>query len=125
MGRGDFRHELAKPFQGMETNGNPWNLSRMDRAAWSDGLGVPTMSEKPTAQVLYWVGCSASYDDRAKKIARATARLLKMAGVDFAILGTEENCTGDPARRAGAEHIFAMLAESNAAVLNTYKDQGG
>jgi Fe-S oxidoreductase len=125
MIRSEFPHELQKPFQAMEVNGNPWNLSRMDRAAWSDGLELKTFAEKPDAQVLYWVGCAASYDDRAKKIARATARLLKLAGVDFAILGQEESCTGDPARRAGAEHIFAMLAESNAAVLNTYKEQGG
>ncbi len=125
MVKGEFPHELAKPFQGMEANGNPWNLSRMDRSAWSDGLGVATMSEKPTAPVLFWVGCAASYDDRAKKIARATARLLKQAGVDFAILGQEENCTGDPARRAGNEFLFAMLAEGNAATLNGYKEQGG
>ena len=125
MIRNEFPHELQKPFNGMEVNGNPWNLSRMDRAAWSDGLGIKTFAEKPDAEVLYWVGCAASYDDRAKKIARATARLLQLAGVDFAILGQEESCTGDPARRAGAEHIFAMLAESNAAVLNTYKEQGG
>jgi Fe-S oxidoreductase len=125
MVRGEFPHELAKPFQGMETNGNPWNLSRVDRSAWSDGLGVPTLAEKPTTPVLFWVGCAASYDDRAKKIARATARLLKKAGVDFAILGQEENCTGDPARRAGNEFLFAKLAEGNAATINGYKEQGG
>ena len=125
MIKGEFPHELQKPFQGMEVNGNPWNLSRMDRSAWSDGLDIPTFAEKPDAEVLYWVGCAASYDDRAKKIARATARLMKAAGVDFAILGQEESCTGDPARRAGNELLFAMLAEGNAAVLNTYKDQGG
>jgi Fe-S oxidoreductase len=125
MVKGEFPHELQKPFQGMEVNGNPWNLSRMDRSAWSDGLDIPTFAEKPDAAVLYWVGCAASYDDRAKKVARATARLMKMAGVDFAILGQEESCTGDPARRAGNELLFATLAEGNAAVLNTYKDQGG
>lgn len=125
MVRSEFPPDLARPFQAIETNGNPWNFSRMDRAAWSDGLGVPTMSDKPTAPVLFWVGCSASYDDRAKKIARATARLLKQGGVDFAILGTEENCTGDPARRAGNEMLFATLAEANAAVINGYKEQGG
>jgi Fe-S oxidoreductase len=125
MVRGEFPHELAKPFQGMESNGNPWNLSRMDRSAWSDGLGVPTMKDKPTAPVLFWVGCAASYDDRAKKIARATAKLLAQAGVDFAILGQEENCTGDPARRAGNEFLFATLAEGNAAVVNGYKEGGG
>ncbi|MFO0664518.1 MAG: (Fe-S)-binding protein [Polyangiaceae bacterium] len=123
--KGEFPHTLQKPFQGMEVNGNPWNLSRMDRAAWSDGLGIPMMAEKPDAKVLYWVGCAASYDDRAKKIARATAKLLQAAGVDFAILGQEENCTGDPARRAGNEVLFATLAEGNAEVLNTYKEQGG
>jgi Fe-S oxidoreductase len=125
MVKGEFPHELARPFQGMETNGNPWNLSRMDRSGWADGLGVPTMSDKPTAPVLFWVGCAASYDDRAKKIARATAKLLKQAGVDFAILGQEESCTGDPARRAGNEFLFAMLAEGNAATINAYKEQGG
>lgn len=125
MIKGEFPHELQKPFQGMEVNGNPWNLSRMDRAAWAEGLDIVTVSEKPTAEVLYWVGCAASYDDRAKKIARATAKLLKAAGVDFAILGQEENCTGDPARRAGNEFLFAMLAEGNAATLKGYKDQGG
>jgi Fe-S oxidoreductase len=125
MVKGEFPHELAKPFQGMEVNGNPWNLARMDRAAWSDGLGIATMAEKPAAPVLFWVGCAASYDDRAKKIARATAKLLKQAGVDFAILGQEENCTGDPARRAGNEFLFAMLAEGNAATLKGYKEQGG
>jgi Fe-S oxidoreductase len=82
-------------------------------------------SEKPDAEVLFWVGCAASYDDRAKKIARSTAQLLQQAGIDFAILGEEETCTGDPARRAGNEYLFAMLAETNAATLNGYKDQGG
>ena len=125
MIKGEFPHALQKPFQGMEVNGNPWNLSRLDRSAWSDGLGIPTFAEKPDAEVLYWVGCAASYDDRAKKIARATARLMKAAGVDFAILGQEESCTGDPARRAGNELLFATLAAGNVEVLNGYKAQGG
>ncbi|HEY2369176.1 MAG TPA: (Fe-S)-binding protein, partial [Polyangiaceae bacterium] len=125
MIKGEFPHTLQKPFQGMEVNGNPWNLSRMDRAAWSEGLDVPLMSDKPEAQVLYWVGCAAATDPRAKKIARAVAKLLKQANVDFAILGTEESCTGDPARRAGNELIFAMLAEQNATTLNGYKEKGG
>jgi Fe-S oxidoreductase len=125
MVRNEFPHELGRPFQAMESNGNPWNLSPLDRATWSDGLGVATMSEKPTAPVLFWVGCAASYDDRAKKIARATAKLLKQAGVDFAILGQEEKCTGDPARRAGNELLFVTLAEGNAVTINGYKEQGG
>ena len=126
MIRGEsFPQELNKPFQGMETNGNPWNLSRVDRATWSEGLDVPKMAENPKAEVLYWVGCAASYDDRAKKIARATAALLKQAGVDFAILGEEESCTGDSARRAGNELLFMMLAEANVATINGYREQGG
>ena len=122
--KGEFPAELNKPFEGMEVNGNPWNLSRQDRRTWADGLNVPLASEKPTAEVLYWVGCAASYDQRAKKIARATAQLLQRAGVDFAILGDEETCTGDPARRAGNEYLFSMLAEANVATLNAYQEQG-
>lgn len=126
MIKGDaFPSELNKPFEGMEVNGNPWNLSRMDRANWASGMDIPLASEKPNAEVLYWVGCAASYDDRAKRVARATATLLKQAGVDFAILGQEETCTGDPARRAGNEYLFSMLAETNVATINGYKDQGG
>ncbi len=123
--KGEFPAQLNGPFQAMEVNGNPWNLARMDRANWTEGLNVPMMADNPKAEVLYWVGCAASYDDRAKKIARATARLLEAAGVDYAVLGQEETCTGDPARRAGNEYLFAMLAEQNVATLNGYKDQGG
>jgi Fe-S oxidoreductase len=122
--KGEFPQELSKPFEGMEVNGNPWNLSRQDRTTWADGLNVPLASQKPDAQVLYWVGCAASYDQRAKKIARATAQLLKRAGVDFAILGDEETCTGDPARRGGNEYLFSMLAEQNVATLNGYMEKG-
>jgi Fe-S oxidoreductase len=123
--RGEFPAELAKPFEGIETNGNPWNLARVDRPAWAEGMDVPLMADKPNAEVLFWVGCAASYDDRAKKITRATVRLLKQAGIDFAILGQEESCTGDPARRAGNEYVFSMQAEANAATLNGYKEKGG
>ncbi len=126
MIKGDgFPSELNKPFEGMEVNGNPWNLARVDRANWAEGLDVPLASDKPDAEVLFWVGCAASYDDRAKKVARATAQLLKQAGVDFAILGQEETCTGDPARRAGNEYLFTMLAETNVATINAYRERGG
>lgn len=125
MVKGEFPAELGNVFQAIEVNGNPWNLARMDRAAWADGLDVPLIKDNPKAPVLYWVGCAASYDDRAKKVARATAALLKQAGVDFAILGQEETCTGDPARRAGNEYLFAQLAEQNVQTLNGYQAQGG
>ncbi|MFO0760553.1 MAG: heterodisulfide reductase-related iron-sulfur binding cluster [Byssovorax sp.] len=123
--KGEFPAQLAGPFGAMESNGNPWNLSRLDRANWAEGLGIPTMAEYPDAPVLYWVGCAASYDDRAKKVARSTAKLMKAAGVEFAILGQEETCTGDPARRAGNEYLFVQLAEQNVATLNGYKEKGG
>jgi Fe-S oxidoreductase len=119
--RGEFPHELQRTFTAIETNGNPWNLTRLDRAAWADGLDVATVADKPDAKVLYWVGCAAAYDDRAKKIARAMVKLLKAAKVDFAILGQEETCTGDPARRAGNEYLFAMLAEQNAETFKTHE----
>ena len=122
---GEFPPGLAKPFEAVETNGNPWNLSRLDRMAWAEGLGVLTMMEKPDAEVLYWVGCAASYDDRSKKVARAFARLLRAAGVEFAVLGEEESCTGDWARRAGNEYLFSLLAERNVGVLNGYMERGG
>lgn len=123
--KGEFPAELNGAFNGMMSNGNPWNLSAMDRANWAEGLDIPMMAEYPEAPVLFWVGCAASYDDRAKKIARSTAKLLKAAGVDFAILGQEETCTGDPARRAGHEYLFATMAEQNVTTLNGYKEQGG
>lgn len=122
--QGDFPSELNKPFEGMEVNGNPWNLSRQDRGAWTEGLEIPLAKDRPEASVLYWVGCAASYDDRAKQVARRTAQLLQRAGVDFAVLGDEETCTGDPARRAGNEYLFSMLAETNVATLNGYQEKG-
>ena len=90
-------------------------------AIWADGIGVPLLKDHRNAEVLYWVGCAASYDDRAKRVAIAVARLLKKAGVDFAILGSEETCTGDPARRAGNEYLFQMLAEQNVETLEGYE----
>jgi Fe-S oxidoreductase len=92
----------------------------MERANWADGLDLNFLADKPDAKVLYWVGCASSYDDRAKKVSRSVAKLLKHAGVDFAVLGTEETCTGDPARRAGNEFLFQMMAQQNVEVLNGY-----
>ena len=121
MEKSEFPAELQNAFRGMETNSNPWNFPSSDRAAWTEGLAVPRMAEKPDADVLFWVGCSASFDDRARRITRAMANLLNTAGVNYAILGEEECCTGDPARRAGNEFLFQMLAQQNAEILNNYK----
>ncbi len=121
MEKSEFPAELQNAFRGMETNSNPWNFPSSDRAAWTEGLAVPRMAENPDAEVLFWVGCSASFDDRARRIARAMANLLNTAGVNYAILAEEECCTGDPARRAGNEFLFQMLAQTNAEILNNYK----
>ncbi len=123
--KGEMPAQLNAPLSALDVNGNPWNLARVDRGTWADGLGIPLMRDKPNTRVLFWVGCAGSYDDRAKKVARATAKLLQAAGVEFAILGDEETCTGDPARRAGDEYRFLALAEQNTATLNGYKEQGG
>jgi len=123
--RGEFPKELELPFTGIEVQGNPWNVAQADRANWAEGLDITRAADKPDAPVLYWVGCAASYDDRSKKVAQAVARLLEQAGVDFVILGEEETCTGDPARRAGNEFLFAAMAEMNVATLNGYQEQGG
>ncbi len=119
MERGEFPDQLQNAFRGLESAGNPYSFANEQRADWTAGLDIPLRSEKPGADVLYWVGCAPSFDDRSRKIARATAQLLKQAGVDFAILGPQEKCTGDPARRAGNEYLFQTLANENVATLNS------
>ncbi len=118
--RGEFPKELQTAFRGLESTSNPWNFPAEDRAKWADGLNIKTIAENPDAPVLFWIGCSPSFDERAKKVTQATAKLMQKAGVDFAILGQEEACTGDPARRAGNEYLFQMLARQNVEKLNGY-----
>ena len=117
----DFPKELNLTFKGLENYGNPWSLPQQKRADWAEGLDVPLASQSPDFEILYWVGCAASYDDRSKKTAREFVKILKAAGVKFAILGPEESCTGDSARRLGNEFLFQMLAQQNIQTLNTYK----
>jgi Fe-S oxidoreductase len=116
--RGEFPGELQTAFRGLESSGNPWSFPADERGKWADGLDIKTIEEHPEAEYLFWVGCAPAYDERAKKVTRATARLLRAAGVDFAILGTRETCTGDPARRAGNEYLFQTFARQNVEVLN-------
>lgn len=118
--RGEFPAELQSAFRGLETNANPWNFAASDRGHWSEGMEIKLLAENPDVPVLFWVGCMPSFDERAKKITQATAKLMQQAGVDFAILGAEEQCTGDPARRAGNEYLFQMFAKANVEVLNNY-----
>lgn len=116
-----FPAELQTVFRNLENNFAPWAFPHDSRAEWCQSLGVKQMAEHPTAEVLYYVGCAGSFDDRAKKVATAIVKLLQMANVDFAILGKEEKCNGDPARRAGNEYLAQMLIQENVAVLNKYK----
>ena len=121
MMENNFPQELEPAFRGIENNSNPWNLGSSERAAWTEELNVPIMAEKGEAEYLWFVGCSGSYDDKGKNISRSFAKILNAAGIDYAILGTEEKCCGDPARRAGNEYLFQMSAEENVMTFKQYK----
>jgi Fe-S oxidoreductase/nitrate reductase gamma subunit len=121
MAEGSFPVPLQNAFRGMERAKNPWGIAQEKRLAWADGLRVPTTDENPEPDVLYWVGCAASYDPGAQKTARAFVQLLDAAGVDFAVLGKRECCTGDSARRAGNELLYTQLATENVETLNTIR----
>ncbi|CAN5782018.1 (Fe-S)-binding protein [soil metagenome] len=120
MMQGEFPSELQSAFRGMERTGNPWGLAADARLDWADALegGVRTVEEHPDFEVLFWVGCAGSYDPAAQATTRSMARLLERAGVNYAVLGQGEKCTGDPARRAGNEYLYYQLASENVMVLN-------
>jgi Fe-S oxidoreductase len=127
MMESEFPKELTAAFKGMERQGNPWGVGQDKREEWAAGLDVPTFAqiaaENPEREVeyLFWVGCAGATDDNAKKVQQALVRVLKASKVDFAILGCEEKCTGDPARRMGNEAVWNQLAQENIAVLDQYK----
>jgi Fe-S oxidoreductase/nitrate reductase gamma subunit len=117
----EFPHELGNAYLSMENSSNPYGMSQQARADWTRELGFEVKmlgTDGVTAEYLYWVGCAGSYDDRNKKVTLSTARLLHEAGVDFAILGPLEMCTGDPARRSGNEYVFQQMALQNIQTLN-------
>ncbi|GAA1268526.1 (Fe-S)-binding protein [Saccharothrix xinjiangensis] len=121
----NFPSELGGMFKNLENKGNPWGQNSRDRLAWTEGLDfeVPVFDgELGDTEYLFWVGCAGAFEDRAKKTTRAVAELLHTAGVKYSVLGPEETCTGDPARRAGNEFLFQMLAQQNVEVLNTVFD---
>jgi Fe-S oxidoreductase len=145
-----FPKELNVAFRAMETAGNPWGQPRSARLDWAKGMEVPLLGRdevvgrpletdlpppvgraiisngrRPAGPVLYWVGCAGAFDDRNRKVVRAMAQLLRQADVPFAVLGAGETCSGDPARRAGNEYLFQMLAEENVATLSAAHDQHG
>ncbi|HEX5366130.1 MAG TPA: heterodisulfide reductase-related iron-sulfur binding cluster [Acidimicrobiales bacterium] len=117
----NFPTELGTAYRSMENSGNPWGMSQADRAAWTSKVeGVPIVEPGDALdhEFLYWVGCAGSFDDKNQKVTVAMAKLMRRAGIDFAILGPSENCTGDPARRSGNEYIFQMLAMQNIETLD-------
>jgi len=116
-----YPKELNPALKGLERNGNPWGIGYDKRADWAAGLGVPTMADDPDVDYLLWVGCAGSFDDRAKKVSVSLVKILQRAKVRFAILGAEEKCTGDFARRVGNEMMFQMMALENIETLNRYK----
>ena len=117
-----FPEELITAFKGLETNSNPWGMGRADRADWVEGLDVQTMSELSGQEIdyLFFVGCIRSYEDRNKKVTESMVKILNNLGVKFAILGIEEGCCGDPARRVGNEYLYQMLAQTNIETFNRY-----
>jgi Fe-S oxidoreductase len=118
MMESEFPKQLETAFKGMERNTNPWNVSQADRMKWAQGLTVPTIEQNPEPEILWWVGCAPATDARAQKTAQAFAKILNAAGVNYAVLGKNESCTGDSARRAGREDIFFGLATQNVEILN-------
>lgn len=123
MEASNYPKELNAAFKGMEVQGNPWGIGQDKREDWAQQLDVPLMSQQGDREVeyLFWVGCAGATDERAKKIQQALVRILKAANVDFAILGCDEKCTGDPARRMGNEYVYVELAKKNVETLKKHK----
>jgi Fe-S oxidoreductase/nitrate reductase gamma subunit len=117
----NFPSELGNAYRAMENQGNPWGMNQGERGDWADdidGVQVIDPGETLSTEYLYWVGCAGSFDDKNKKVTQAMAKLLRRAGIDVAILGPSEMCTGDSARRSGNEYLFQMLAMPNVEMLN-------
>jgi Fe-S oxidoreductase len=126
MGESRFPKEMQPALQNLENTGNPWGQPPQTRMDWAKGtskqpeLEIPLIADNPDAEVLFWVGCAGAFDDRNKKVVYDFARLMQLANIKFAVLGEEESCNGDPARRMGAEYIYQMLAEQNIETMNSY-----
>jgi Fe-S oxidoreductase len=118
-----FPEEFQTLYRGLENQGNPWGINADTRSDWAKDLHIPLLSEKGETDILLWVGCAGSFDQHSQKIARSLVTLLQKAGADFAFLGNEEKCCGDPARRSGMEYLYQIQARQNIETLNRYKFQ--
>jgi len=121
MMESDFAPELQTVFKGMENNSNPWSIGAHMRADWAKGHDVPLLSEKGSCEYLFYVGCAGAFDDLNKRVSVALAKIFNQAGLDYAILGTEEGCCGDSAKKIGNEYIYQALAMAN---IETFKGYG-
>lgn len=121
VAEGRLRGTPANTLQRIMNQSNPWGLPPAERMKWADGLDVPTVKQNPDFDLLFWVGCAGAYDARGQQVTRAIIHLLKKAGVNFAVLGPEERCTGDTPRRLGEDLMFQELAMQNVETLNRYK----
>ncbi len=118
---GSFPAEAAVTFRNLENNFSPWAMAPATRADWAKGLNVSTMAEKSDVEYLFWVGCAGSYDDRYKKVSQSIVQIMQKANISFSILGTEEKCNGDTARRLGNEYLADAAIRENVDTLNKYK----
>jgi len=117
----NFPNELNTFFRNMETNSNPWGIGFSERGKWAEGLDVKLANEKPGAEYLLWVGCAGSFDEQGKKIAQSMVKVLNHAEIDYVVLGPEEKCCGDSARRLGNEYLFQMQAAENIMLFSQYQ----
>lgn len=115
-----FDTTVVTTFKNIERNGNPWGFAAEERLNWAEGLDLKVLADDNKVDILYWVGCAGAFDDANKKVARAMVKVLNTAGVKFGVLGMEETCTGDAARRIGNEYLFQMMAQQNVETLNGY-----
>ena len=115
-----FPSNLNNVFKSIETNFTPWAFNHADRANWAEGMNIKTIAEDNSGEILFWVGCAGSFDARYKKVTQSFAKLMQKANVDFRILGTEEKCNGDTARRLGNEYLAQMMMKDNVNTLNNY-----
>jgi len=115
-----FPSDLNNVFKSIETNFTPWVFNQQDRAEWAEGMNIKTMAEDSNGEILFWVGCAGSFDSRYQNVTKSFAKLMQKANVDFRILGTEEKCNGDTARRLGNEYLAQTMMMENVEKLNSY-----